>query len=88
MWKHVAIVRSVHSLNKASAKLNEIWDQFQSMQSFNSIEYFELRNMIIVSKIVIQSALKRKESRGLHFMSDFPETDSNFQNDTIIQKEV
>lgn len=88
MWKHVAIVRSAHSLNKASVKLNEIWDQFQSMQSFNSIEYFELRNMIIVSKIVIQSALKRKESRGLHFMSDFPESDSNFQNDTIIQKEV
>lgn len=88
MWMHVAIVRSIKSLEKASKDINSIWDNFHAIQSYNNIDYFELRNMIIVSKIIIQSALKRKESRGLHYMGDYPETNNNFQNDTIIQKEV
>ncbi len=89
MWKYVAIVRNNKSLIKASNRINRIWEDFQSLEKYNTEEYFQTRNMIIVSKIVIESAMTRKESRGLHYMQDFPDTDDSlYKRNTIIQKEV
>ncbi|MDY6787117.1 MAG: L-aspartate oxidase [candidate division WOR-3 bacterium] len=89
MWKRLAIVRDMKGVIKAREEISRIWDDFQSMEKYNTEEYFQLRNMIIVSKIIIESALSRKESRGLHYMKDFPETNDNeFRHDTIIHKEV
>lgn len=89
MWQKVAIVRSMKSIEDADSKINDLFNQFLSFEKYNTLEYFELRNMIIVSKIIIKSAFTRKESRGLHFLQDHPETDDkNFLHDTIIQKEV
>ncbi len=44
----------------------------------------ELRNMATVSELIISSALVRKESRGLQWIEDYPDTDNNLLNDTII----
>lgn len=88
MWKKVSIVKSLKSLKEADQMINMISETFFNYESFNTVEYFELRNMIIVSKIIINSALKRKESRGLHYLVDFPEEKNEFLHDTIIQKEV
>jgi L-aspartate oxidase len=45
----------------------------------------ESRNVTHISKIIIESALKRKESRGLHYMSDHPKKNQDFVEDTITQ---
>ena len=89
MWKKVAIVRSSKSLKEADASVDSIFKKFTSMEKYNNVDYFELRNMLIVSKIIITSALKRKESRGLHYLTDFPnENNEQYVHDTILQKEV
>jgi len=89
MWKRVAIVRSIKSLKDAELNIDAIFKKFSAMEKYNNVDYFELRNMLIVSKIIITSALKRKESRGLHFLTDFPnENNEQYSHDTILQKEV
>ncbi|MEO0237187.1 MAG: L-aspartate oxidase [candidate division WOR-3 bacterium] len=88
MWKKVSIVKTVKSLKEADEQLNILSETFFNLENYNTVEYFEVRNMIIVSKIIINSALKRKESRGLHFVKDYPEEKKEYLHDTIIQKEV
>lgn len=89
MWQRVAIVRNITSLERAGDTINGIYEDFSSLEKYNTEQYFQVRNMIIVSRIIIKSALMRKESRGLHYMQDFPNAnDEAFNRDTIIQKEV
>ena len=50
-------------------------------------DLIELRNIATVADVVIQSALRRQESRGLHYNTDFPATDNRFIRDTVIRRE-
>jgi len=43
----------------------------------------ESRNVTVISKLIIECALKRKESRGLHYLSDYPKKHQNYVHDTI-----
>lgn len=77
MWQNVGIFRSEESLQTALGDIDEIEQQFWGKDFCGSIEEYELRNMIIVSKLVVQSAIKRKESRGAHYRTDYLQTDEN-----------
>lgn len=74
MWENVSLVRSEQGLQQMNAYIdsaaNETVDH--SMSSVN------LRNMLCVAKAIVQSALARKESRGAHFRSDYPQIDTAF----------
>jgi len=48
------------------------------------LELLELRNLSAVAYLIVRSALRRNESRGLHFMTDFPDKDDKYLKDTII----
>jgi L-aspartate oxidase len=74
MWNGVGIVRSKESLEQAMHKL----DQMEKQLDFTpgSIEELELKNMLLVAKLITRGALDRTESRGAHYRTDFPKTDN------------
>lgn len=70
MWDYVGIIRSEQSLLKAKDAVNSMFDI--TTLRLNTRSGIELQNMLIVSMLVIDSALKRKKSVGAHFREDYP----------------
>ena len=79
MWNYVGIVRSTKRLERAHARVQnlarEINDYYWNFKVDESL--LELRNMIQVAMLVIECALQRKESRGLHYTIDYPNKHSD-----------
>ena len=90
MWDYVGIVRSNFRLERAKRRidliLNEVMEFYRKTKIIE--ELIELRNLAIVAQLIIYSALLRKESRGLHFTTDYPNTREEFKRDTIISRFV
>lgn len=77
MWRNVGIRRDADGLKAAAAQV-DFWDRYVSLREFQNVEGWELQNMLLVARLMIESAQARTESRGVHFRSDFPETDPKF----------
>ena len=77
MWQNVGIVRTVAKLQVARLQLaalhEEIGCYLKDPAYPKPVELFELRNLITCGQLIVWSALKRKESRGLHFCLDYKE---------------
>lgn len=73
MWEKVGIIRNEAGLKDAHRRVNELYQNL--VKGDNIIEYYEIINMLTVAHIVILAALWRKESRGGHYRSDYPERD-------------
>ena len=88
MWDYVGIVRTTKRLERAKARISNIRKEIEKYYwDFNiTPDLIELRSIATVSEIIIDSALSRPESRGLHFNADFPKLDNNYNYvDTIIR---
>jgi succinate dehydrogenase/fumarate reductase flavoprotein subunit len=83
MWRNVGIFRDENSLNQAQNDIKQIEHEFNKFDYCDSIEEYELRNMLITSKLVVISALQRKESRGAHYRTDFLQTDKTAMHSEI-----
>ena len=85
MWQNVGIYRNEESLNKALKDIKQIEQEFNKPDYCANIGEYELRNMIIVAKLVIKSALQRKESRGAHYRTDFLQTNTIAKHSEFIK---
>lgn len=89
MSDYVGIVRNTYRLKRALTRIKMMKKEIKEFYNRTkvTVELLELRNLVLVAYIIIKSALKRNESRGLHYMLDFPKRDDkNFLKDTIIKK--
>ena len=82
MWNYVGIVRSNKRLERASHRLENILKEVKEYYSHLklSTDILELRNIAIVAELTVRCALKRKESRGIHYTIDYPKTEDRSQN--------
>jgi L-aspartate oxidase len=74
MWRDVGIERNAAGLESALQQI-EFWDRYVGPREFNLTKGWELQNMLLVARLMIVSAMARKETRGVHTRSDFPATD-------------
>ena len=85
MWNYVGIVRSTKRLARAKHRLDNIKQEVKEYYSNMKVhaDILELRNIAIVADLTVECALRRHESRGIHYSIDFPNTDAQAK-DTII----
>ncbi len=87
MRRSAGIVRSDSGLNRALKSLAGFTKQAEPLECRLSVPCLELRNLLAVARLIVASALRRKESRGLHFNKDHPSTNEEFEKDTEISRQ-
>jgi L-aspartate oxidase len=87
MWDYVGIVRSNLRLERALRRLQLILNEIESFYKKTKVVegLIEMRNLGTVAELIIRCAVMRKESRGLHYTTDYPERDDiNWLKDTYV----
>ena len=90
MWDYVGIVRRTKRLalmqTRLTWMLKEIKEHFH--EYLLTPDLVELRNLAVVAELIVKSATLRQESRGLHYILDYPDkNDQGFLKDTVLRKE-
>ena len=93
MWEKVAIVRDEKTLNEALAQLQQMQKDLKNLDVKDTKQYntelvtaLEVINMVEICILTVKSAILRRESRGAHFRSDFPESIDEWKKSIVISK--
>jgi L-aspartate oxidase len=86
MWNYVGIVRTTKRLERAQHRIKmltgEVEDYYGHFRV--STDLIELRNLLQTADLIVRSALKRRESRGLHYTLDFPQTSATARDTVLV----
>ena len=93
MWEKVAIVKDEKTLNEALKELQEMQKELDDLDVREKSQYnaelltaLEVINMVEICILIVKSAILRRESRGAHFRSDFPESKNEWKKSIILSK--
>ena len=73
MWRNVGITRRENPLVEAQ-EIIKFWQRYVMDKEFDSVDGWQCQNMLTVAMLMAQAAQQRKESRGVHYRQDYPET--------------
>ncbi len=87
MQRYVGIVRSNSRLQKAAFAVRSLADEAATLFSGGEVDHerLEARNLIEVATLIVASAQRRKESRGLHYTTDYPDQLESEKHDTLLR---
>jgi L-aspartate oxidase len=90
MWNYVGIVRSTARLRRAAGRVALLEQEIREYYWKHLVtrDLLELRNIATVAELIISSASTRHESRGLHYMIDYPNSEDRFASDTVAKRGV
>lgn len=86
MWDYVGIIRSTLRLERALWRIKMIGEEIEAFYRKTRVVegVIELRNLATVADIIVRCALARKESRGLHYVTDHPTMSEGWRRDTVL----
>lgn len=88
MWDYVGIVRTTKRLQRAASRLRALEREIAEFYwNFKiTTDLLELRNLCTVAGLIVDSALLRRESRGLHYTLDYPDADPQLCRNTVLRR--
>ena len=88
MWDYVSIVRTDNRLRRATARLKNLKKEVREFYWGHRVnaDILELRNLVAAAGLIVECAVRRKESRGLHYTLDHPSSDERQCVDTVLRK--
>jgi L-aspartate oxidase len=88
MWDYVGIVRTTKRLQRAATRLRNLDREIQEFYwNFKvTTDLLELRNLCTVAALIVDSALLRRESRGLHYTLDYPDSNAALCQPTLLRR--
>jgi L-aspartate oxidase len=88
MWDYVSIVRTDNRLRRAAARIRNLEKEVREFYWGHRVnsDILELRNLVDTASLIVECALRRKESRGLHFTLDHPQPSEAYRADTLLRR--
>jgi len=88
MWDYVSIVRTTNRLDRAANRLSNLRREVRSFYWGHRVtsDILELRNLVATASLIVDCALRRHESRGIHYTLDFPQKDERQNKPSILRR--